>query len=120
MSIIEDCDAKVGGQEIPKITRKFCLGVQNEAGQRLIEFCQGTRWSYKHHFPTTQETTLHMDITRWSILKSIRMADIKNKKKMVIIPNLKIFQRNWISPGLLLGMQNDRPAGKQFGSFFKT
>ena len=79
MSIIEDCDAKVGSQEKLKITGKFCLGVQKEAGQRLVEFCQGTRWSYKHHFPTTQETTLHMDINRWSILKSIGMADIKKK-----------------------------------------
>ena len=39
--IIEDWKAKVGSQEIPGITGKFDLGVQNEAGQRLIEFCQG-------------------------------------------------------------------------------
>ena len=32
--------AKVGSQEIPGVTGKFGLGVQNEAGQRLIEFCQ--------------------------------------------------------------------------------
>ena len=38
--IIGDCNAKVGSQEIPGITSKFGLGVQNEAGQRLIEFCQ--------------------------------------------------------------------------------
>ena len=38
--IIGDCNAKVGSQEIPGITGKFGLGVQNEAGQRLIEFCQ--------------------------------------------------------------------------------
>jgi len=31
---------KVGSQEIPGVTGKFCLGVQNEAGQRLTEFCQ--------------------------------------------------------------------------------
>ena len=31
---------KVGGQEIPEVTGKFGLGVQNEAGKRLIEFCQ--------------------------------------------------------------------------------
>ena len=35
-----DWNAKVGSQEIPVITGKFSLGVQNEAGQRLIEFCQ--------------------------------------------------------------------------------
>ena len=38
--IIEDCNAKVGSQEIPGITGKFDLGVHNEARQRLIEFCQ--------------------------------------------------------------------------------
>ena len=35
-----DWNAKVGSQETPGVTGKFGLGVQNEAGQRLIEFCQ--------------------------------------------------------------------------------
>ena len=39
--IIGDWNAKVGSQEILGVTGKFGLGVQNEAGQRLIEFCQG-------------------------------------------------------------------------------
>ena len=38
--IIGDRNAKVGSQEIKRTTRKFGLGFQNEAGQRLIEFCQ--------------------------------------------------------------------------------
>ena len=38
--IIGDRNAKVGSQETPGITGKVGLGVQNEAGQRLIEFCQ--------------------------------------------------------------------------------
>ena len=38
--IIGDWNAKVGSQEIPGVTGKFGLGVQNEAEQRLIEFCQ--------------------------------------------------------------------------------
>ena len=38
--IIGDWNAKVGTQETPGVTDKFGLGVQNEAGQRLIEFCQ--------------------------------------------------------------------------------
>ena len=38
--IIEDWNAKVGSQETPGVTDKFGLGMQNEAGQRLIEFCQ--------------------------------------------------------------------------------
>ena len=38
--IMGDWNAKVGSQEIPGVTGKFGLGIQNEAGQRLIEFCQ--------------------------------------------------------------------------------
>ena len=38
--IIGDWNAKVGSQETPGVTGKFGLGVQNEAEQRLIEFCQ--------------------------------------------------------------------------------
>ena len=38
--IIGNWNAKVGSQEIPGVIGKFGLGVQNEAGQRLIEFCQ--------------------------------------------------------------------------------
>ena len=38
--MIGDWNAKVGSQETPGITGKFGLGIQNEAGQRLIEFCQ--------------------------------------------------------------------------------
>ena len=57
---------KVGSQETPGVTGKFGLGVQNEAGQRLIEFCQENALVSKHPPPTTQEKILHMDITRWS------------------------------------------------------
>ena len=38
--IIVDRNARVGSQETPGVTGKFGLGIQNEAGQRLIEFCQ--------------------------------------------------------------------------------
>ena len=38
--IIGDWNAKVGSQETPGVTGKFGLGIWNEAGQRLIEFCQ--------------------------------------------------------------------------------
>ena len=61
--IIGNWNAKVGSQETPEVTGKFGLGVQNEAGQRLIEFCQDP-------LPTIQEKTLRMDIIRWSIQKS--------------------------------------------------
>ena len=69
--IIGDWNSKVGSQETPGETGKFGLGVQNEAGQRLIEFCQENALVHsKHSLPTTQGKTLHMDITRWSTLKS--------------------------------------------------
>ena len=68
--IIGDWNAKVGNQEIPGVTGKFGLGVQNEPGQKLIEFCQENTGHSKCPFPTTQDKTLHMDITRWSIPKS--------------------------------------------------
>ena len=38
--MIGDWNAKVGSQDIPGVAGKFGLGVQNEAGQRLTEFCQ--------------------------------------------------------------------------------
>ena len=37
--IIGDWNAKVGGQEIPGVAGKFGLGIRNEAGQRLTEYC---------------------------------------------------------------------------------
>ena len=68
--IIGDWNAKVRIQEIPEVTGKFGLGVQNEMGQRLIAFCQENILHSKHPLPTTQEKTLHMDITRQSTPKS--------------------------------------------------
>ena len=59
-----DWNAKVGSQEIPGVIGKFGFGVQNEAGQRLIEFSQENMLvKSKHPLLTTQEMTLHMDIT---------------------------------------------------------
>ena len=43
--IIGDWNAKIGSQEIPGVTGKFGLGVQNEARKRLIECCQESHWS---------------------------------------------------------------------------
>ena len=70
--IIGNLNAKVGTQETFGTTGNFSLGVQNEAGKRLTEFCQEKEHTghSKHPLPTTQEKTVHMDITRWSILKS--------------------------------------------------
>ena len=45
LSIIGNWNAKVGSQEIPRVTGKFGLGIQNEAGQRLVEFAKKMHWS---------------------------------------------------------------------------
>ena len=61
----------MGSQEIPGVTGKFGHGVQNEAGQRLIIILPKEHTGHsKHPLPTTQEKTLHMDITRLLIPKS--------------------------------------------------
>ena len=67
--IIEDLNANAGSQEIPGVTGKFGLRLQNEAGQRLTEFCKENTLVIANSLPTTQEKTLHMDITGWSIPK---------------------------------------------------
>ena len=68
--IIGDWNAKVGSQETPGVTGKFGLEIQNEAGQRLRVLPREHSGHSKHPLPTTQEKTLHMDITRWSTPKS--------------------------------------------------
>ena len=67
--ITGDWNAKVGSQETPGVTAKFGLGIRNETGQRLIEFCRERTGRSKHPLPPTQEKTLRMDITRWSTPK---------------------------------------------------
>ena len=63
--IIGDWNAKVGSQGTPGVTGKFGLGLQKrsraKANRVLPRECTGHS---KHPFPTTQEKTLHMDITR--------------------------------------------------------
>ena len=61
---------KVGSQEIPGVTDKFGLGVQNEARQRLVEFSQENTPVIANILLQQHEKTLHMDTARWSILKS--------------------------------------------------
>ena len=55
--ILGDWNAKVGSQDTPGVTGKFGLGIRNEAGQRLIEFCQ-------------ENALVIANITRWSTPKS--------------------------------------------------
>ena len=66
--IIGDWNAKVGSQEILGVTGKFGLGVQNEAGHRLIEFCQENALVIANTL-FQQQKTLYRDNTRWSTPK---------------------------------------------------
>ena len=66
--IIGYWNAKVGSQKILGVTGKFGLGVQNEAGHRLIEFCQENALVIANTL-FQQQKTLYMDNTRWSTPK---------------------------------------------------
>ena len=68
--VIGDCNTKIGSQETPGVTGKFGLGVRNEARQRLIEFCQENTLVIANTLFHQHKRRLHMDITRWSTLKS--------------------------------------------------
>ena len=71
--IVGDWNAKVGSQEIPGVTGKFDLGVQNKAGQRLTEFCQENALAITNTLFQQHKRRLHMDITRWSRHFEIRL-----------------------------------------------
>ena len=69
--IIGDWNAKVGSQETPAVTGKFGLRMRNEAGQRLIEFCQENALVIANTL-FQQHKTLYINITRWSAPKSLQ------------------------------------------------
>ena len=57
--IIGDWNARVGSQETPGVTGKFGLGIQNEPGQRLIEFCQENALVITPSSNNTREGSIH-------------------------------------------------------------
>ena len=67
--IMGDWNAKVWSEEIPGVTGKFGLGVQNETGERLTEFCQENALVIANTLFQQHKRKLHMDITRWSTPK---------------------------------------------------
>ena len=100
--IIRNWNAKVGSQELPGVTGKFGLGVQNEAGERLRVLSRERTGHSKHPLPTTQEKTLHMDTTRWSIPKSDWLYSLQpNMKKLYTVSKNKtgswLWLRSWTS-----------------------
>ena len=62
--ITGDWNAKVASQETPEVTGKFGLGIWNEAGQRLIEFCQENALVITNTLFQQHKRRLHKDITR--------------------------------------------------------
>ena len=68
--IIGNWNEKVRSQEIPGVTGKFGLGIRNEAGKRLIEFCQHNTLDIANTLFQQHKRRLHMDVTRWSMPKS--------------------------------------------------
>ena len=76
--IIGDWNAKVGSQETHGVAGRFGLGIWNEAGQRIIEFCQENALVIANIL-FQQHKTLHMDITRWSTPKSDRLYSLQPK-----------------------------------------
>ena len=100
--IIRDWNDKVGSQETPGVTGKFGLGIRNEAGQRLRILPRGHNSHSKHPLPTTQEKTLHMDITRLSVPKSDWLYSLQPKmEKLYTVSKNKtrswLWLRSWTS-----------------------
>ena len=81
--IIGDWNAKVGSQETPGVTGKSGLGIRNEAGQRLIEFCQENTLVIENTLFQQQKRRLHMDIIRWSTPKSDWLYSLQPKMESV-------------------------------------
>ena len=92
--IIGDWNAKVGSQETPGITGKFGLGIQNEAGQRLTEFCHGNALVKENILFQQHEMTLHMDIIRSSIPKSNWSSSLQLKMEKLYTVSKK--NRSWL------------------------
>ena len=88
-------ESKIGSQEIPGVTVKFDLGVQNETGQRLTVLPKERTSHSKHPLSTTQEKTLPMDITRWSIPKSDLLYSLHPKMETLYTVS-KNKTRNWL------------------------
>ena len=95
--IIGAWKAKVGSQETPEVTDKFGLGVQNEAGQRLIEFCQENALVLANTLFQQHKRRLHMDITRWSTPKSDWLYSLQPKmEKLYTVSKNKTGSWLWL------------------------
>ena len=85
-------NAKVGSQEIPGITGKYGLRIKWSSAKANKVLPREHTGHSKHSLPTTQEMTLHMDITRWSIPKSDWLYSLQLKMD-------KLYSRQKTRPG---------------------
>ena len=96
--IIGDWNAKAESQEIPGVTRKFGLGVQNEAGQRLTNFYQEkalviANSLFQQHKRWFKTCTL----AKWSILKSDWLYSLQPKReKLYTVSRNKTWSWLWL------------------------
>ena len=78
-----DWNAKLGSQEILRITGKFGLGVQNEAQQSLAVLSREHAGHSKHPFPTTQEMTAHGH--HQMVNTEIRLCSLQPKMEKLLL-----------------------------------
>ena len=94
--IIGDWNAKVGSQKTPGVRGKFGFGIRNEAGQSLIEFCQKNALVIANTLFQQDKRRLHMDITRWSTLKSDWLYSLQPKMEKKLSTVSKNKTRSWL------------------------
>ena len=103
--IIGNWNAKVSSQKIPGVKRKFGLGVQNEAGQRLIEFCQENalviaNTLFQQHkrrlYTWTSPDGQHQNQTDYTLRSCRWRSSIKSAKKKKKKTRRWLWLRSWI------------------------
>ena len=91
LSIIGYWNAKVGSQEIPGVTGNIGFGVQNEAGQRLAEFCEENVLIIRNTLFRQCKRWLHINIPRWSTSKSDWLYSLQSKmEKLYTVRKTKL------------------------------
>ena len=86
-------ECKTKSREVPGVTGTFGLGVQNEAGQRLTEFCQENALVMANTLFQQHRRRLHMDTTRWSTPKSDWLYSLQPKTEKLYTVRKK--KKDW-------------------------
>ena len=94
--IIRDWNAKVGSQETCGVTGKWPWSTEWSRTKTNRVLPRERTGHSKYPFPTTQHKTLHIDITRWSILKSDWLYSLQPKMKKLYTVS-KIKTRSWLA-----------------------